>query len=754
MDQKVSRPAPTPALIATLASVLASAGYWALFHGRDHYEDFQGLFPVILWLLLIALHVILGAIAFWSAWRASSRVLQGIVTVYFVGTFVLQTWVLLDYTGIDEGLVFAYQNNFDRRVVALHHTLEQTPIDLAKLKSQLDEGADADAWRGTWAIWKAWQQEDVGAMEVLLAHGAKPDRHSRSGTRYDDFKYWVDGPMERLLLQRDKRDTVLCLYVQRSPDQRRVADTRLLAALLEAGADPNQICRWREPVTPIGLATANSDADAIRVLQAAGASPATEEDRRFMGSRLSAAAYAGNTRLLDALTQLWPVDEHADAYTDAFVSAIEGHQPDVAIALLQAGATFDRPDAVVFVIKKGHVEGPLLRLLVEQGADPSFAPEREKAPLDYATSRKDLDLLQLLISLGADVNRTQHRDGLLHDTFKLPAELQVKFAARIIAAGGNLERRNSNDHTFLMNAAYGNNLAMAELALVSGADRNAVTKRGATAGMLALDNSASDAMLALLEVTQSRPKPDINDLVWAAQYKSPADVSALLDAGVDINAPDRSGVSALEAAARRDRVEVCRLLLSRGADANQSIRDGSPLFSANRASDAASVKRLRKLPTGADPAISLLASALLAAKLDIAAELIQAGAKTDAVAASGGDTLFHLIAQAGRQRPLSTQLLLARGVKPTIENAARYTPLTLAARHGAIDMIQALTASGMDVNVPDSAGRTAMAETLRAGAALEHLQMLVELGAKPSAADLAWAQANAAPPVMDVLKAD
>jgi len=71
---------------------------------------------------------------------------------------------------------------------------------------------------------------------------------------------------------------------------------------------------------------------------------------------------------------------------------------------------------------------------------------------------------------------------------------------------------------------------------------------------------------------QMRPRLEARDAVW---YNHPDELAALLDNGLDVNMPDEDNrETLLHAAAGRDRLEIARLLLARGANRSLKDKDG------------------------------------------------------------------------------------------------------------------------------------------------------------------------------------
>jgi len=732
-----------------LVAASLSALYVYLFWGQIHFPDFQGALPPLLWLVLVVAHIALLAFALSISAAIRARLMATVTLVYgllFVGS---QTWVFFDYMMWDEKLYAAWQAQFSPLDVALHAELDRDNPDVERVSELLEDGADADSWRGTWAIWKAYGSGEPDLVDLLISHGAGVDRYSRSGTNHKAMVYRVDGPMERLFKGRDQRKTLLCEEIV---GRHQSHEGLLLGTLLRAGADPDQLCRAAGRHPALRIASDYRDFSALTALTQHGAKTTHPATRAALREGLVRACRNEDLSMLDAHAALLPVTEHSEAYAQGLQHAVLAGATQSARRMIALGAEPDGADLIFHAVRNKHVDTELFSELAALGQDPNFVPGNDMTSMDTLLEAKNISLFEHLISLGADVNSSKYREGLLHRTFRHDAPVDVMFARAILAAGGDVEARDRNGQTFLMSAAYRGDLPMVELALEYGANQMATTRRGENAGQLALKNNHSDALLKLLGVTEPRPQPGGDELVYAAQHRPLDRVVELLDKGVDVNALNRKGVSALEVAARKDREGVYRLLMSRGADVHQTIEDGSPLDASNRTSWAASVARQRALEKGESRAIPLLAAAALAGKASLVTELVGWGAKPNVSAASRGDLPLHLVAQAGRNREATTRALIAGGATLNAQNDAGYLPSTLAAKHNAIDMIRVLAELGCDLNEADGQGRTVLGETLRAGSRQEHLEVLAELGVRVTQRDLAYAHAKASPRVSEFLR--
>ena len=165
----------TRAWMLTGICAVATAGFWWLFAGRDHYEDFQGFFPLILWLILMAMHAVFGSIVLILVAPERSRFILLPVQLYFWLSLVIHVGLLFDWMGWDEDLYESVNNQLFPLDKALHQALAEQDVQASDIEVLLKQGANADSWRGTWAIWRARALPDNDVLSLLLRYGANPD---------------------------------------------------------------------------------------------------------------------------------------------------------------------------------------------------------------------------------------------------------------------------------------------------------------------------------------------------------------------------------------------------------------------------------------------------------------------------------------------------------------------------------------------------------------------------------------------------
>ena len=196
----------------------------------------------------------------------------------------------------------------------------------------------------------------------------------------------------------------------------------------------------------------------------------------------------------------------------------------------------------------------------------------------------------------------------------------------------------------------------------------------------------------------------------AASVKSPladatekldrAAIRTLLKQGVEVNAPQVDGMTALHWAAHLDDLETAKLLLKAGAYADATNRyEVTPLSLACENGNTELVELL--LAAGADPDATLrgetvLMTAARTGKAGPVKALLARGAKVDAKERRGQTALMWAAAEG---HAAVVELLIKAGADfrtPLADSG--FTPLFFAVREGRTDVVHALLKAGVDVN--------------------------------------------------------
>ena len=285
----------------------------------------------------------------------------------------------------------------------------------------------------------------------------------------------------------------------------------------------------------------------------------------------------------------------------------------------------------------------------------------------------------------------------------------------------------------------------------------------------AWNRAESTVGLALLASLTLMPMPPATSAAAGAAPAAPlvevvrqgdtAALRALLDQGVDVNAREAGGATALHWAVRNDRLDLAELLVAAGADAMAANAfDVTPLSLAAVNGSAEMLTLL--LDAGADPNVTMAGSeaviltAARTGRVEAVRTLIAHGADVN-VAQAAGQTPLMWAAAEGHVETLQALIdagaeIAARTVVPEtplrtgLEGPAPhgFTALLFAVRAGHIDAVRVLLDAGAAVNetLPDGMSTVVLAAT---NAHWELGVHLVDRGADPDAAEQGWTALHA-----------
>ncbi|KOS23183.1 Ankyrin-3 [Escovopsis weberi] len=223
-------------------------------------------------------------------------------------------------------------------------------------------------------------------------------------------------------------------------------------------------------------------------------------------------------------------------------------------------------------------KGSTVKLLLQEfKADPNATGEDYGNALTAAAFDGNLELVQLLIEAGADVN---HADGWALQT--AATEGYDKIVEELLSHGADVNACTSNANfkqgTALQGACESGKANIVELLLGHDANPNLGTGPDAppvvAAAMRGEDGIVSHLVQAKADLDVFGGSDHSTPLINAAAYLPQASLKLILDAGADINLPNDEGESALIVAARRGEVEAVTFLIDNGADLMHSSKQG------------------------------------------------------------------------------------------------------------------------------------------------------------------------------------
>ncbi|MFN2254630.1 MAG: ankyrin repeat domain-containing protein [Candidatus Promineifilaceae bacterium] len=425
----------------------------------------------------------------------------------------------------------------------------------------------------------------------------------------------------------------------------------VVQSLLSAGANPNIFENDGDPLLKTAVARSGQQGIGIvRLLVESGADP-NLQDRRG-NTALHQAARIGN---MEAVTLLIEHGADVNLPNNGGVTALDIAVDEETVAMLRdAGATTDSANdtaalekELIANIQAGNAAA--VEELLNGGVDPDFVDQwGNNAPLPLAAKEGRLEIVQLLVEAGADVNNSTMNG-------------RTPFGSALTAAPA------------LLYAAAWDHLDIVEFLLANGADPNAVEEGdGGTPLQIAAWFNYPEIVTILLEngaeVDIRRTDEDgMTPLHGAASTGAKEVVALLIEAGADVNLQDfRFGNTALlyavvYALEGDTQVEMTRMLLDAGADPNLASKRGkTPIMTAVQNNNIRGLNEIitMLLEAGADPN------------------------RQDYI----GDSPLHYAARAGEDEVVA--LLIEHGAAVDSLNNAGQTPLDVATNDEIVEMLR------------------------------------------------------------------
>jgi len=432
--------------------------------------------------------------------------------------------------------------------------------DTATLRALLQQRSDANAAQpdGATALHWAAYRNDLDAADLLIRAGANPKATNREGA------------------------SILSLACINGSEA-------MIEKLLNAGADVNE--RLPNGETPLMMAARTGNAAALATLLRRGADVNARENLRGTTALMWAAAESHPAVLkvliahgADINARSNPTPKGRSAYlaptavTRARQFADENERPNEQRS--SRNASDARADGggltpLVFAARRGDVES--IRILLDAGADVNGTTQYGWTPLLTATQNRYYAAALFLLERGADPNiankggwtplylATDNRNIEGGDyPVRKPDMDHLVFIRKLLEKGANPNARAidstetrtiftmqwlyEDGATPFLRAAQSGDVNLMKLLLEYGADPLISTKNGDTALM------AASGIGWVEGVT----------FEWSKKENLEA-VRLCLELGIDVNAADGDGRTALHGAAHKGRNDVVQLLVDHGA---------------------------------------------------------------------------------------------------------------------------------------------------------------------------------------------
>ena len=457
-------------------------------------EGLESLVIILPGMLMIGVHVLLGPVALYHAWKVRRLAKTLWIWLYFA-TF---TVVCVGYWALVSGVPQQARSEWRKLTrpedAALSEALRSPGDDEDGLERALEQGANVNSVTpdNRTPLIEAVMFDRSGAIAQLLDAGADPNRaaggytplfYASANLKPAIVAKLLDGGADPNLYSDAGLPACRVLRTAGGGPELPERQRSIIYAMLAAGADFTLPCDASGSHSPLHIAVGYGLRDLVT--EVANNEQILSDGTRdsMFGGVLHTAVKANDIAWLETLLAVGiSPDAGPDGQSRALAAAIKSGSAEAVSLLLNAGANANDQDHLYQISRLYEDRADLLALLLQHGAQVQVTDDRP-GPLYEVARRGWQDQVDLLLAAGADPNGPDY-DGksLLFSLQRRPPKAErLAVMPSLIEAGAVVDARDKNQRTPFMIAVFGEDQKTATLLKSAGADINATDDSGRSA---------------------------------------------------------------------------------------------------------------------------------------------------------------------------------------------------------------------------------------------------------------------------------